>query len=143
MADLQKKEKNLEEQRQVAIDTEKMKFMEKHHISLEHLMLLNQVSEQEIRQLLKQKEEQELLEEMEKEESQNNGKKVDYIITHEAPASVKRLIKRDSTINDLNIFFDTILHNVRYKKWFFGSLHTDRELSIKMTCVWQEVIKIV
>lgn len=74
---------------------------------------------------------------------QNNGKKVDYIITHEAPASVKRLIKRDSTINDLNIFFDTILHNVRYKKWFFGSLHTDRELSIKMTCVWQEVIKIV
>ena len=76
MAELQKKEKDLEEQRQIAIDTEKMKFMEKNHISLEHLMLLNQVSEQEIRQLLKQKEEQELLEEMEKEESQNNGKKV-------------------------------------------------------------------
>ena len=74
MAELQKKEKDLEEQRQIAIDTEKMKFMEKNHISLEHLMLLNRVSEQEIRQLLKQKEEQELLEEMEKEEAQHGGK---------------------------------------------------------------------
>lgn len=74
MAELQKKEKDLEEQRQIAIDTEKMKFMEKNHISLEHLMLLNRVSEQEIRQLLKQKEEQELLEEMEKEEAQHSGK---------------------------------------------------------------------
>ena len=76
MAELQKKEKDLEEQRQIAIDTEKMKFMEKNHISLEHLMLLNQVSEQEIRQLLKQKEEQELLEEMEKEEAQHSGKNI-------------------------------------------------------------------
>ena len=74
MAELQKKEKDLEEQRQIAIDTEKMKFMEKNHISLEHLMLLNRVSEQEIRQLLKQKEKQELLEEMEKEEAQHSGK---------------------------------------------------------------------
>ena len=76
MAELQKKEKDLEEQRQIAIDTEKMKFMEKNHISLEHLMLLNRVSEQEIRQLLKQKEEQELLEEMEKEEAQHSGKNI-------------------------------------------------------------------
>ena len=68
MAELQKKEKDLEEQRQIAIDTEKMKFMEKNHISLEHLMLLNRVSEQEIRQLLKQKEEQELLEYLEKQQ---------------------------------------------------------------------------
>ena len=76
MAELQKKEKDLEEQRQIAIDTEKMKFIEKNHISLEHLMLLNRVSEQEIRQLLKQKEEQELLEEMEKEEAQHSGKNI-------------------------------------------------------------------
>lgn len=73
---------------------------------------------------------------------QKNDKKADYIITHEAPASVKKLIRRDSNINDLNLFFDTILHHIRYKKWFFGSLHTDRALSTNMTCVWQDVIKI-
>ncbi len=73
---------------------------------------------------------------------QKIGKKVDVIITHEAPASVKRLIRRDCEINDLNMFFDTLLHNVKYNKWYFGSLHTDRTLSNQMTCVWQQVIKV-
>lgn len=73
---------------------------------------------------------------------QNAGKKIDIIITHEAPASVKRLIRRDCEINDLNIFLDTLLHNVKYGKWYFGSLHTDRTLSNQMTCVWQEIIKV-
>ncbi len=73
---------------------------------------------------------------------QKAGKRIDYIITHEAPASVKKLIRRDSNTNDLNLFFDTILHHIRYKKWFFGSLHTDRALSTNMTCVWQDVIKL-
>ncbi len=73
---------------------------------------------------------------------QKNDKKVDLIITHEAPASVKRLIRRDSTINDLNIFLDTLLHNVWYDKWYFGSLHTDRVVSKNMECVYQEVIKV-
>ena len=73
---------------------------------------------------------------------QSIQKKVDIIITHEAPASVKRLIRRDSAVNDLNIFLDTLLHNVRYKMWYFGSLHTDRALSTNMTCVWQDVIKV-
>lgn len=73
---------------------------------------------------------------------QNNNRKVDLVITHEAPASVKRLIRRDTAINDLNMFFDTILHNVKYSKWYFGSLHTDRVVSEQMTCVWQDVIKV-
>lgn len=73
---------------------------------------------------------------------QRHDKKVDLIITHEAPASVKRLIRRDSVINDLNIFLDTLLHNVWYDKWYFGSLHTDRVVSKQMECVYQEVIKI-
>ncbi len=73
---------------------------------------------------------------------QKAGRKVDIIITHEAPASVKRLIRRDCEINDLNIFLDTLLHNVKYDKWYFGSLHTDRTLSNQMTCVWQQIIKV-
>lgn len=72
---------------------------------------------------------------------QKIGRKVDIIITHEAPASVKRLIRRDSTINDLNMFLDTLMHNAKYQKWYFGSLHTDRVLSNQMTCVWQDVLK--
>lgn len=71
-----------------------------------------------------------------------HDKKVDIILTHEAPASVKRLIRRDSVINDLNIFLDTLLHNIWYDKWYFGSLHTDRVVSKQMECVYQQVIKV-
>ncbi len=69
------------------------------------------------------------------------SKKIDIIITHEAPASVKKLIRRDCEINDLNIFLDTLLHNAKYDKWYFGSLHTDRAVTNQLICVWQEVLK--
>ena len=66
-------------------------------------------------------------------------RRVDLIITHEAPASVKRLIDRNAYINDLNIFLDTVMHNTRYQKWYFGSLQEDRPLSDQLICVFEEV----
>ncbi len=45
----------MESQLQMAEDAEKMKFIEKNKISLERLILLNKVSEEEILSLLKKK----------------------------------------------------------------------------------------
>lgn len=59
LADLQEKQKDLESQLQMAEDAEKMKFIEKNKISLERLILLNKVSEDEILSLLKKKEQEE------------------------------------------------------------------------------------
>lgn len=56
LATLQERQKDLEEQLQMAEDAEKMKFIEKNKISLDRLILLNKVSEEEILHLLKQKE---------------------------------------------------------------------------------------
>ena len=50
LAGLQARQKDLEEQLQMAEDAEKMKFIEKNKISLERLILLNKVSEEEINQ---------------------------------------------------------------------------------------------
>ena len=61
LADLQEKQKDLESQLQMAEDAEKMKFIEKNKISLEHLILLNKVSEEEILSLLRKKEQEEQL----------------------------------------------------------------------------------
>ncbi|MBQ3266271.1 MAG: metallophosphoesterase [Ruminococcus sp.] len=66
-------------------------------------------------------------------------RRVDLIVTHEAPASVKRMIDRSAEINDLNIFLDTVMHNTRWKKWYFGSLHRDSAISDKLICVFEEV----
>lgn len=56
LATLQERQKDLEEQLQMTEDAEKMKFIEKNKISLDRLILLNKVSEEEILHLLKQKE---------------------------------------------------------------------------------------
>ena len=61
LAELQEKQKDLEGQLQMAEDAEKMKFIEKDKISLEHLILLNKVSEEEILSLLRKKEQEEQL----------------------------------------------------------------------------------
>ena len=59
LATLQERQKDLEEQLQMAEDAKKMKFIEKNKISLDRLILLNKVSEEEILHLLKQKEQEE------------------------------------------------------------------------------------
>ena len=58
LAGLQARQKDLEEQLQLAEDAEKMKFIEKNKISLVRLMLMNKVSEEEILHLLKKKEQE-------------------------------------------------------------------------------------
>lgn len=67
LAGLQVRQKDLEEQLQMAEDAEKMKFIEKNKISLERLILLNKVSEEEILHLLKKKEQEEQTQQSEKE----------------------------------------------------------------------------
>ena len=67
LADLQERQKDLESQLQMAEDAEKMKFIEKNKISLDRLILLNKVSEEEILHLLKQKEQEEQTRQTERE----------------------------------------------------------------------------
>ena len=67
LAGLQARQKDLEEQLQMAEDAEKMKFIEKNKIALDRLILLNKVSEEEILRLLKEKEQRETAQSGEKE----------------------------------------------------------------------------
>lgn len=76
LSGLQAKQKDLEEQLQMAEDAEKMKFIEKNKISLERLILLNKVSEEEIRHLLKKKEQEEKNKQLEKETSEHEENQV-------------------------------------------------------------------
>lgn len=74
--------------------------------------------------------------------SECNGK-VDYILTHEPPTSVKSaMLMRNgmkARINKLNGFFDEIDRECRYKHWIFGSMHEDRTVTPKHTCVYTKL----
>lgn len=72
--------------------------------------------------------------------------KVDYIITHEAPALAKDFIKLHSNheikLTPLNTYLQELTKSVEYYHWFFGSLHMDLPISKKMTSVFNEIIKV-
>lgn len=75
LADLQERRKDLESQLQMAEDAEKMKFIEKNKISLERLILLNKLSEEEILSLLRKKEQEEQQTQQTEREAAGHGQK--------------------------------------------------------------------
>lgn len=58
IAQLQAKEKDLAEHKQMAEDAEAMKIIKKYKISSERLQMLNRLSEDEVRQLLQKREQE-------------------------------------------------------------------------------------
>ncbi len=72
--------------------------------------------------------------------------KVDYIITHEPPSLVKSamMLRKGSQnrVNKLNGFFEEIAAACDFKHWYFGSLHEDRVITPRYTCVFNKTIKI-
>ena len=69
--------------------------------------------------------------------------KVDFILTHEAPASV---------INWVSIFPPTkysmwleknIRYCVEYKHWYFGHYHLNKYINDKETCLYEQIRRIV
>ena len=69
--------------------------------------------------------------------------KVDFILTHEAPASV---------INWVSIFPPTeysmwlernIRYCVEYKHWYFGHYHLNKDINDKETCLYEQIRRIV
>lgn len=69
---------------------------------------------------------------------------VDYIITHEPPSLVKSamlLRKGDSDrVNKLNGYFEEIGRSCNYKHWYFGSLHEDRNITVRHSCLFRKII---
>jgi len=71
ISELETKKRDLEEQLHIADEAEKMRYIEKHKISLEKLTLLNRISEEEILSLLKKKEKEEQEQKQEKVKGEN------------------------------------------------------------------------
>jgi hypothetical protein len=69
--------------------------------------------------------------------------KVDYVITHEPPARVRRMLEGEGVvINALDAFLDELSNEVQYRKWFFGCLHIDRKISAKYYALFNDVVPV-
>lgn len=69
-----------------------------------------------------------------------NDNKVDYIITHEPPASLKDCLNVDVLQRlEVHAFFEDIIKTCDYKKWYFGKCHIDKHIPIKFYSVFNNV----
>ena len=69
------------------------------------------------------------------------GDQVDYILTHDAPASLVEftgMLRQQP--NRLHLFFDQLMKRVQYTGWLFGKYHRDQRLSVKARAVFCDVV---
>ncbi|MGN1051402.1 MAG: metallophosphoesterase [Acutalibacteraceae bacterium] len=81
-------------------------------------------------------------EEMEKGvlELKKYGRKIDYIITHEPPSTIKTKINNHLILNKVNSYLEHIKQEVIYEKWFFGALHVDTVIDDNIYGVFTDVL---
>lgn len=69
---------------------------------------------------------------------------VDYIITHTCPKKVASTLADTLLDKDGGLlkFFDLVNERCKYKHWYFGHWHIDKEITDKMTAVYCNLIRL-
>lgn len=71
----------------------------------------------------------------------NYENEVDYIITHTAATSiVNQLIPEIKPPDRLTDFLEDIKNSIKYKHWYFGHFHDDRDIDEKHTLLYNNII---
>ena len=66
---------------------------------------------------------------------------IDFIITHEPPASLKDCLGVDVLQRlEIHAFFEDIIKACHFEKWFFGKCHVDKYIPMKFYAVFEEVL---
>ncbi len=74
---------------------------------------------------------------------QEYGNMVDYIITHEPPASLKDCLGSDVFQRlEIHTFFEDVIRVCKYRKWFFGKCHVDKYIPVTFFAVFQRVLPV-
>lgn len=70
-----------------------------------------------------------------------NNWEVDYVLTHCAPSSLLPHLYADYYIDSLVCFFDQIRETLKFKKWFFGHYHIDKQI-LNFYALYQKIYKL-
>lgn len=72
-----------------------------------------------------------------------HGKQVDFIFSHDGPASDVAILGGGAlTIDPLNQYLDKVKQEAVYKKWFFGHHHRNMPLTDKDSVIYENIERI-
>lgn len=70
--------------------------------------------------------------------------KIDVIVTHDAPGSIKQFIYiDDSEISTIHKFLNEVVKRSNFNHWYFGKYHLDKPVSAKYTAVYKQIHKVL
>lgn len=70
--------------------------------------------------------------------------KVDYVLSHTPSTGVLREMeaKRLYSTDRLTDYLDVVRKTIEYKKWFFGHMHVDRQITKKDYCLYKQIVRL-
>lgn len=71
----------------------------------------------------------------------NKHDRIDFVFTHDAPASDKLYLGYEGT-DELNRYFETLRGEMTYDKWFYGHLHDNRRVMDNHYLLYEQIIRI-
>lgn len=67
--------------------------------------------------------------------------KVDFILTHDAPASIKHFLNlEDNEESTIHLYLDYIAKHCDFEKWFFGRYHLDKVIPPRYAALFKDTI---
>lgn len=71
---------------------------------------------------------------------EEHGNTVDYIITHEPPASLKDCLRIDTRQRlEIHAFFEDLTQICDFHQWYFGKCHLNRYVPVKYYAVFDDI----
>lgn len=72
-----------------------------------------------------------------------NNFEVDFIVTHCCPQQVVAMFSGGCyKCDELTEYFDTVAEKTKFKKWFFGHYHDNRQIMCEYVMLYEQIIRI-
>lgn len=72
-----------------------------------------------------------------------NGNKVDYVMPHCCASSTQVLLGGGLfKVDYLNEYLEEVRQHVKFKKWFFGHYHDNRNVNAEEILLYEQIIQI-
>ena len=68
---------------------------------------------------------------------------VDYVISHCAPTSIQTLISSEYKNDDITDYLQQIYEKIKFKKWYFGHYHENRQINEQFAVLYEDIVRIV
>lgn len=75
---------------------------------------------------------------------EENGNRVDFIVSHCCPQQVASLFSHGFyTPDDLTSYFNVVAETIKFERWFFGHYHNNQAVMSNFIMLYEQIVRVV